>query len=101
MTEDEPKVKKSGSIKDIDGIRRDFKIIKEVRHRQHNYNDKIFVFQLLYFLDKNEKEIRIGYYIKGKKPKIRGKWVWGQYCPFLPESDFKELIQKAEKEGLI
>jgi hypothetical protein len=46
-------------------------------------------------------EVRLGYYIIGKLPKMHGKWVWGQFATFLPLGDFRKLIGLAEKKGWI
>jgi len=90
---DEPKRSKYGCLKDINGVKRRFEIVKEIRQKQHNA-DKVLVFQTLHFLDTNKTEFRIGYYIKGKKPRMRGKWVWGQYNPQFPKRDFYALMWK-------
>jgi hypothetical protein len=37
-------------------------------------------------------EVRLGYYIIGKKPKMRGRWVWDQFAALLPLRDFRALI---------
>lgn len=58
------------------GKRRNFKIGKYVTLKQSNYPGKIFVLQEINFED-GEKEIRIGYYILGKKPRMKNKWTWG------------------------
>jgi len=94
------KIKDSGSLVDIDGKRKKFKIGKYVTLRQSNYPEKIFVLQEILFED-GKKELRIGYYIIGKKPRSKGKWVWGQYCPFFPKQDLKKLIEKARKKGIL
>ncbi len=93
-------IKREGSLTDIDGDRKTFKIGKYVTLRQSNYPGKIFVLQEILFGDE-KKEIRIGYYIIGKKPRSKGKWVWGQYCPFFPRKDLKELIKKAKGKGIL
>lgn len=80
---------------------------------QHNLKDKVFVLERLRKVKftgrisygsawKNgEIEYRIGYFIVGKIGRARGRWVWGQFCPLIPVSDFKELISKAKKDGVI
>ena len=80
---------------------------------QHNLKDKVFVFERLRkarfsgrlsygsVWKKDEIEYRIGYFIVGKIRRARGRWVWGQFCPLIPVSDFKKLISKAKKEGVI
>ena len=95
-----PKRRKTGILKDIKNKRRNYKIIKEIRLRQSTYPEKIFVLQELLFKN-GKKEIRIGYYIIGKKGKMKGKWVWGQYCPLFPRKDLEKLIKLAKKEGFI
>ena len=70
----------------------------EVRAFQNARKDKIVILQLMEFEDKRN-EIRIGYYIIGKLPKMRGRWVWGQFAAFMPISIFRQLIRKATKKG--
>ena len=93
-------IKDSGRLLDITGKRVNFKIGKYVTLRQSNYSEKIFVLQEILFED-GEKELRLGYYIIGKKPRARGRWVWGQYCPFFPKQDLIKLIKKAERKGIL
>ena len=74
---------------------------------QHNYKRKVFIIERL----KREKSIRkqkkgeiqyrVGYYIVGKNGRAKNKWVWGQFCPMIPQKDFKKLIEKAKKEKII
>jgi hypothetical protein len=46
-------------------------------------------------------EVRLGYYIIGKKPKLRGRWGLGQFAALLPLRDFRALIRAAEKKRWI
>lgn len=93
-------IKKSGQIIDINGKEKKFKIGKYVTLTQSTYPGKIFVLQEILFED-GKKEIRVGYYILGKKPRMKDKWTWGQFCPFFPKEDLIDLIKKAKKEGII
>jgi len=68
--------------------------------RQSTYHNKFFILQE-FFWENGKRELRLGYYMLGKKPKMRGKWVWGQYAPFIPEKDLKKLLLKAKKKGII
>ena len=80
---------------------------------QHNLPEKVFVFERLRKAKftgsisytnswKNgDIEYRIGYFIVGKINRANGRWIWGQYCPLIPASDFKRLIAKATKEKVI
>jgi len=79
----------------------------------YNLKDKVFIIERLKRIKIEGKpanprtakigdiEYRFGYYIIGKKGRAKDKWVWGQYCPFIPRRDFKKLINKAQKEGTI
>lgn len=98
--------KNTAKIKDIDGIKRTLPVGKYVWLRACEYPDKVFVLQEVkswrpYIKKHNLKLLRFGYHIIGKKPKKRGKWVWGQYCPFITDKDLKLLIQKAKKKGIL
>ena len=42
-------------------------------------------------------EMRV-FFVIGKKPKMLGKWVWGQYATFMPVKDFVWIIRRAEKQ---
>ncbi len=80
---------------------------------QHNLPEKVFIFERLRKVKftgrisygvawKNgDIEYRIGYFIVGKINEAKGRWVWGQFCPLIPASDFDKLISKAKKEGVI
>jgi len=80
---------------------------------QFNLNEKVFVIERLRRdsyegqtegqkqWDKGDIEYRFGYYIVGKIGRAKGRWVWGQFCPFIPKEDLKKLLKKAEEEGTI
>lgn len=68
---------------------------------QSNCEDKVFIVERLRGEKNNEIEYRFGYYIVGRNGRARNKWVWGQFCPMIPQKDFKKLITKAEKEETI
>lgn len=77
--------------------------------RSHLIVDEIHIFQrrsktkLIYLqkmkLENGKEELRLGYFIIGKKPAMRGRWVWGQYSTFLPVQDFKRIVSLAKKKG--
>ena len=94
------KINKKGQMTDINGKKVNFEVKKQVTLRQSTYPEKIFVVQELQFND-GGNEIRVGYYIVGKKPRVRGKWVWGQFCPLFPRQDLVKLIKKAKTAGII
>ena len=47
------------------------------------------------------ERIRVGYYIIGKKGRFKGKWAWGQFCPFIVGKDLGALIKKAKNKGML
>jgi len=80
---------------------------------QFNMDEKVFVIERLRRKGyegqtegqkqwgKGDIEYRFGYYVVGKIGRAKGRWVWGQFCPFIPAEDLKNLLRKAEKEGTI
>ena len=83
-----------------DGYVLHYTITDEVRVTQSDMREKILCLQRIEFEDKRI-EVRLGYYIIGKKPKMRGRWVWGQFAALMPMRDFRALIRAAEKKGWI
>lgn len=79
---------------------------------QHNLKNKVFILERLRRSEilgetshKNLKigdiEYRFGYYIVGKIGRAKDRWVWGQFCPMIPDKDFNRLLEKAKKEGTL
>src|SRR5438270_9680813 len=73
-----------------------WKVLDEVRCFQTNLPSKVLCLERILFEEENRIEVRLGYYIIGKKPRMKGKWVWGQYAAMLPVEDFQSLIQQAQ-----
>jgi len=80
---------------------------------QFNLDEKVFVIERLRRKGyegqtegqrqwgEGDVEYRFGYYIVGKIGRAKGKWVWGQFCPFVPKEDFSKLLNKAKQEGTL
>jgi hypothetical protein len=94
-------VGKTRTITDIDGKKRRFTILGEILHEQSTYPEKLICLQKLRFEDDGRIELRLAYYIIGKKPKMAGKWVWGQFATMIPVEDFEAVIHKATEKGWI
>lgn len=99
-----PKLKsnkgKKGSRKHpVTKQKRDFIIEDEIQRTQSNAKHKKIVLQKLKFLDNNEIQLRLGYYIIGKLKRMKDKWTWGQYATFIPIRDFKIIYKKAIEKG--
>jgi hypothetical protein len=94
-----PNIGKSGKLRvPPDGVILRFKIVDEIRRVQSDLPEKIICLQHIEFEDGRE-EFRLGYYIIGKLPKMKGKWVWGQFATLLPQKDFIAIFRDAEKRG--
>jgi len=81
-----------------DGHKQHFTIADEITRQHSGVPSKIIYLQLLSFDEDGREQIRIGYYVIGKKPRMRGRWVWGQYSTMMPVEDFKWIIEQAEKK---
>jgi hypothetical protein len=77
-----------------------FTIVDEIRRPQTGVPSKIICLEKVLF-DDGREEVRLGYYIIGKLPRMKGKWVWGQFATLLPLRDFRYLIRRARISGWI
>jgi hypothetical protein len=95
------KIGTKGKNKEPDGSQRKFVIVDEICHPHSSAKGKsiILCLQKVEFEDDKQVELRLGYWIIGKKPGKLGKWVWGQYATFLPAADFKLLTEQAKARG--
>src|SRR5882672_9904666 len=90
--------KRGTSVMPPDGRKIKFVVVDEVRCFQDSNKDKILLLQLMQFGGR-KREVRVGYYIIGKLPKMKGKWVWGQFAAFMPLRIFEKLVRGATKKG--
>jgi hypothetical protein len=78
-----------------------FVVEDEIRRPQTEYPCKMIVLQKLRYQERDLVEFRLGYYIIGKRPRMAGKWTWGQYATFLPQSDFQAVVDEARRKKWI
>lgn len=72
-----------------------------ITHKQSDKGgEKIFYLQKLR-LEDGRFEIRLCYYIIGKKPRMKGESVFGKFETIMPPDDFKAIVDKAKKRGWI
>ena len=90
--------KRGKSVMPPDGRIVAYEVIDEVRSFQDPSKEKVLILQLMR-LATGKKEVRVGYYIIGKLPKMKGKWVWGQFAAFMPLSVFSKLVRLATRRG--
>jgi hypothetical protein len=86
-------------VKDIKGDIRQFTVIGEISFPQSTNPNKSISLQRIQFAEDGRIELRLGYYIIGKKPRVIGKWVWGQYATMLPPEDFIKAYELARQKG--
>ncbi len=79
--------------KDPSGTSTEWVVIDEVRRNEGK--EKVLLLQRLQRKDPDQVMIRFGYYIIGKRPKMMGKWTWGQFAPFIAAEDFSAMIKEA------
>lgn len=90
--------KKGTLVIPLSGERMKFEVIDEIRRFQSSLPSKTIVLEKIRFED-GRIELRLGYYIIGKKPKMLGRWVWGQYATLLPVEDLAALVGEARRRG--
>jgi hypothetical protein len=95
------RIGKPGTLTQIDGKRQHFVVLDEVTQVQSTYSGKVICLQKIRFDETGVTELRLGYYIIGKKPRMAGKWVWGQYATLMPIRDFKAILRKATQRKWI
>jgi len=81
-----------------DGKRVHFTITDETYVKQSDSCKKLIYLQKIAF-DDGRVELRLGYYIIGKRPRMRGRWTWGQFATMLPAKDFKRIVGCAKRLG--
>jgi hypothetical protein len=101
MYPDKPNnIGKMGKARHPDGKIEKYTIVDEICIPQSGLESKLIYLQRIKF-DDEKSELRLCYYIIGKLPKMKGKWVFGQYATFLPAQDFKAITVEARKRGWI
>jgi hypothetical protein len=83
----------------INGRPQVFTVLDEVLHSQSTNPSKVFCLQQLRREEDRRIEYRFGYYMIGVRPRMAGKWTWGQFAPMLPQADFQALVRAAQKKG--
>ncbi len=93
-------IRKKGQNRWPDGTIQKYTIVDEICLPQTGAPTKLIYLQKIQFEDE-VVELRLCYYIVGKLPRMKGKWVFGQYATFVPANDFKAIIDEAKRRGWI
>ena len=59
---------------------------------------KAFCLQKLRFEDGRD-EFRICYYMIARKPRMKGKWAYGQFAPMMTPKELQLIFEKAKEKG--
>lgn len=98
------RIHKISHIKDIDENPVKYKVVDEIIFPSNSNKRKTFAIHRLRYLGENssvEDEIRIGYYMISHKGRMKGKWAWGQYSPFMTSEEMEKIFREAvEKEWI-
>lgn len=90
----------SVKIKTINGEPRPGFVLDEIQHVPSNNPEKAICLQLIQFAADDDPEVRVGYYMIGKKEGTKkGKWTWGQYALMTKPEDLLVVFEKAMKKG--
>ena len=84
----------------IDGKPLIYTVIDEDIFLAPSNNRKAFCLQKLKFDDGCE-EFRIAYYMIAEKPRMHGKWAYGQFAPMMTKEEMIIIFEKAREKGWI
>lgn len=83
-----------GSTKDGDEAGVTFRVEDEIWRPQTNAPGKLLTLQLLHIVEKDEYEVRLGYYNYNIE---KARWYWSRYTAMAPLHDFEALVTAAKR----
>lgn len=90
------RLNKETKRKDINGDKMHYTVVDENIFVAPSNPEKAFAIHKLKFSNDRE-EYRIGYYMIAKKPRVRGKWAWGQSAPMMTKEEAKMIVEHLKK----
>jgi len=75
-------------------------ILRSLWIQQSTKKDKVIVLDEIK-LGQTRKELRLRYHIIGDKPRMKGKWTFGQFATLIPHNDFRKLLSLAKEHNMI
>lgn len=84
--------------KDIDGNPMVYEVVDDELFIAPSDSRKAFCLHKLKFEDGREV-FRIAYYMIAVKPRMRGKWAFGQFAPMMSKDDMVMIFEKLKAKG--
>ena len=94
------RLNKPTKTKRIDGSPLNYFVEDEFCFVAPSNAEKAFYFQKLRF-DDGTIEYRICYYMIAHKPRMKGKWAFGQFAPMMTAEELKLLFDGAREKGWV
>jgi len=94
------RLNKTTKTKNIDGNPFEFKIVEEEIFPAPSNSRKAFCLHKIRHASGKE-EFRIGYYMISQRPRMKGKWAWGQYAPIMTAEEMRMIFERAKAKGWI
>jgi len=91
---------KTTKTKGVDGHPVEFTVVDEDIFIAPSNPGKAFCLHKIEHSD-GRVEFRIGYYMIAHKPRMRGRWVWGQYAPIMTSEELALIFKHACQKGWI
>lgn len=91
---------KKTKTKGIDGSPLIYTVIDEEVFLAKSNQGKAFSLHKIRYEDGREG-FRIGYYMIAYKPRMKGKWAWGQYAPMMTKEEMVEILSKIKAKGWV
>jgi hypothetical protein len=86
--------------KTIDGAPLNYEVEEEEVFVAPSDSTKAFCFQKLRF-DDGRIEFRLCYYMIARRPRMKGKWAFGQFAPMMTPEELAKVFDIARKRGWI
>jgi hypothetical protein len=94
------RLNKTTKRKGIDGSPLEYTVVEEdIFHALSNTGKAFCLHKLKY--SSGKEEFRIGYYMIAHKPRMKGKWAWGQYAPIMTAEEMKMIFDRVKVKGWI
>ena len=86
--------------KAIDGSPMEYEVIDEAVFPAISNANKAFALHKIKLSD-GRQEYRIGYYMIAHRPRMKGKWAWGQFAPIMTKAELAMICDKIRELGWV